>query len=169
MSKHSKHAKADGAPRRHAKLPVWVLVVGLTLLALSFLSGLMVWRGQVAADLAADGDAVLGGFPWRRLHGALNPFVWGLLGYLTHQHFRIGWRNRACVVGGSLMLVVIAGMALTGTYLVYGGNEIDRGSIVATHKLLGMAVPLILLIHWIEAIFWVKRMEAAALSPASGD
>lgn len=169
-SKHSKHSKGEGAPRRHARLPLWVMIVGMTLLALSFISGLMVWRGQVAAALAADGgEAMAGVFQWRRLHGALNPFMWGLLGYLTHQHFRIGWRNRACLVSGGLMLAVLAGLAMTGTCLVYGGNEMNRATVVSAHKLLGMAVPLVLCAHWIEAILWVKRIEAAALNPTPGD
>lgn len=161
---HSKHAKSNGAPRRHARLTGAVLAGGLSLLALSAFSGAVIWWGQSAGARfeEAGGDSFLTSGNWRRLHGALNPFVCVFLGYLAHQHVRIGWKNRACLVSGSALLLVLAGLAATGTQLVYGGSEIDRGLVVTIHHALGLSLPVILAAHWIEAVCWVRKLEQQA-------
>jgi len=164
----SRHSKGDGSPRRHAKLPVWVMWLGLVLLTLSFVSGAIIWWGQTV-ETGLDGagsDSLLLSGHWRRLHGALNPFLWGFLGYLTHQHIRVGWRDRACLFSGGAMLFVLAGLAVSGTYLVYGGGEIDRGSVVGFHRSLGLSLPVVLMAHWIEALVWVRRIEQRASGQA---
>lgn len=160
MSMHSKHSKGDAGPRRHAKLPGWVLVPGLALMAASFVSGVVIWWGQ-AANAAFDGTDGSGPFPtggWVRFHGALNPFLCGFLGYLTAQHIRIGWRTRANVPSGAALLWVFAGLAASGTFLVYGGSEATRDYVMWFHRIAGLLLPVTLACHLVQVYFWVKNL-----------
>ena len=161
MGKHSKHAKGDGVPHRHAKLPAWALVLGLALMAASFISGALIWWGQT---VNAGFDGTTGGTPfrtggWVRLHGALNPFLCGFLGYLTHQHIRVGWRTRANVSSGAALLFVFAGLAASGTFLVYGGSESTREYVVWFHRICGLLLPVTLGAHLVQVYFWVRNLR----------
>lgn len=161
MNTHSKHSKGDGAPRRHAKLPVWVMVLGLSLMAASFVSGVVIWWGQTANASfdGTDGSVPFSMAGWVRFHGALNPFLCGFLGYLTAQHIRIGWRTRANVPSGVALLCVFAGLAASGTFLVYGGSESTRDSVVWFHRIAGVLLPVTLGIHLVQVYFWVKNLR----------
>ncbi len=146
--------------RRPGRLPGWVLWIGMTMLALSFVSGVAIWWGQFvnARFDSTDGSVPFATGGWVRLHGALNPFLCGLLGYLTHQHIRVGWRMRANLVSGGAMVVSFAGLAVSGAFLVYGGGEWTREWAVWLHRVLGLALPLALAAHWIQAVRWAKNL-----------
>ncbi len=150
----------EASSRRPGRLPPWVLWIGMALLALSFVSGVAIWWGQIvnARFDSMDGSVPFQTGGWVRLHGALNPFLCGLLGYLTHQHIRVGWRMRANLASGALMLFSFGGLALTGTFLVYGGGETTREWAVWLHRVLGLILPLALATHWIQAVRWAKNL-----------
>ena len=121
----------------------------------------MIWWGQWTN---ANFDSTAGGelFPlagWVKVHGMLNPFLCGLLGYLTHQHIRVGWRTRANLTSGVAMVVVFGGLILSGTILAYGGSESTREVVVWIHRGLGLLLPLGLAAHWIQAWKWVRKLQ----------
>ncbi len=148
------------AARRPTRLPRWVLLLGLSLLFLSFISGAILWWGQTV-NRRFDGVVNTNTFdtqPWVLLHGALNPFLCGFLGYLSCQHIRIGWQMRANRPTGLLMFLVFGGLVFSGMGLAYVGGAGWREVLVWTHRLLGLALPLTLAAHWIGAWRWAKRV-----------
>jgi hypothetical protein len=148
------------ARRRPSRIPQWVLVLGLTLLGLSFVSGVVIWWGQVAqAHFDVESPRHFQIKVWVKLHGALNPFLCGLLGYLSHQHIRLGWQMRANRPSGVAMFLVFGALVITGTALYYSGGETMRQVLVWLHRVLGLLLPMTLAAHWIGAWRWVKNRE----------
>lgn len=86
--------------------------------------------------------------PWLiRLHGAAAMLTLVLLGSLLAQHVRRAWlahRNRH---SGGLLLALNGLLALTGYALYYAGSETLRAFVSAAHLMLGLALPVLLLLH----------------------
>lgn len=155
------HPHGLGKNRRPARLPRWVLILGTLMLVLSFVSGLVIWIGQ-SANAEFDGVETAEYFQmriWVKLHGALNPFLCGLLGYLTHQHMRVGWHLRVNRGSGSTMFMVFGGLVVSGTALYYVGGEGMRATLVWIHRMLGLVLPLVLAFHWFQAWRWAKKVQ----------
>ena len=82
-----------------------------------------------------------------RLHGAAAMLSLVLLGTLLAQHVRRAWlahRNRR---SGTLLLALNALLALTGYALYYSGGESLRAFASNAHLALGLALPVILILH----------------------
>ncbi len=82
-----------------------------------------------------------------RLHGAAALFTLVLLGSLLTHHVRRAWlagRNRR---SGGLLLAFNGLLALTGYALYYAGSESLRATAGNTHLALGLALPLLLILH----------------------
>lgn len=144
---------------RPSRLSLLVHVALVVLLAVSFASGLAVWRGQFlqAEELVSPG--------WLRpalvLHGCLFPLQCVLFGVLLANHVRLGWQLRANLVSGFVMEAVFVGLILTGAGLYYVGAEDWRERIIWTHRLLGLALPVTLGVHWFMGHRWASRVAAA--------
>lgn len=86
--------------------------------------------------------------PWLiRLHGAAAMVTLVLLGSLLAHHVRHAWlahRNRR---SGGLLLTLNGLLALTGYALYYAGGETLRAFASAAHLTLGLALPVLLLLH----------------------
>lgn len=151
---------APVAAARPSRIPLWALATGLSLLALSFVSGLVIWGAQVvnARFDGVDNTWRIEARPWVLLHGALNPFLCGFLGYLTSIHIRLGWKMRANRWSGAGMVGTFAGLVLSGMALAYVGAEWLREALVWTHRLLGLALPVVLAVHWIGARRWLRKL-----------
>ena len=142
---------------RPSRLPLLAHLVTWILLAASFLSGILVWRGQVLqiAEMAS---------PWWLqpsliVHGCLNPFLCGLFGYLACQHIRLGWQIKANLISGLPLEMTFLGLILTGAGMYYAGSEDWRNFLVTTHRVLGLILPLAMGAHWITAQYWIKKIS----------
>lgn len=151
------------AADRPNRLNLAVHVLTLALLALSFVSGILIWRGLHLQQAQSETPA------WLRasvvLHGALNPFLCALFGYFLCDHIRVGWRLGANRITGFLMEVCFAALILTGIGLYYAGGEGLRNFFVLAHRALGIALPICLVAHWIAARRWVQSVEGAQVAP----
>jgi hypothetical protein len=126
-----------------------------SLLAASFVSGILVWWGQTlqARDLQTPfwlRAAVL-------VHGGLYPFLCGLFGYLCCHHIRTGWELKANRGTGLMMEVIFATLILSGAALLYVGSAEWRERLVWLHRVSGLLLPLSLMGHWLGARRWVKK------------
>src|ERR1043165_9044314 len=95
---------------RPSRLPLLTHLAVVALLALSFLSGLALWRGEILQARTLETPAWLPGF--LAVHGCLNPFLCALFGYLCYQHIRMGWKLRANLATGFSMEFLFAGLIL---------------------------------------------------------
>ena len=132
----------------------------LVLLTASFVSGVLIWRGVHL-------QGVRGETPdWLRacvvFHGVLNPFLCALFGYFLFDHIRIGWQLRANRVTGFLMEFCFAALILTGIGLYYSGGENFRNFCVTAHRILGLALPVCLIAHWIAGYRWAQSISAVS-------
>jgi hypothetical protein len=146
--------------RRPSRLPTWTLAAGGGLLALSFISGVIIWWAQLVNGRfdGVENTRLVETRPWVLLHGALNPLLCGFLGYLSCLHIPLGWQMKANRLTGSLMLGVFAGLVFSGMALAYFGEAWVRSALVWTHRVLGLALPLVLALHWYTALRWAKKV-----------
>ena len=142
---------------RPSRLSASAHTLTLILLTASFVTGMMVWRGQVfqAAEMVTP--------PWLRaalvIHGSLNPFLCGLFGYLACQHIRLGWKLRANLASGLLLEASFLGLILTGLGLYYTGSDRTREWLKTIHDVLGLILPISLAFHLVLARRWVKTIS----------
>ena len=145
---------------RPNRLTLAVHTITLVILGLSFVSGVLIWRGVHLQQTYSETPI------WLRacvvFHGTLNPFLCGLFGYFVCDHIRLGWQLRANRITGLLMEVCFAGLILTGIGLYYSGGEGFRAFCVTAHRILGLALPTCLAAHWVAANRWVQSTAAAS-------
>ena len=145
------------AATRPSRLPLLAHIAVVQLLSLSFLTGLVVWRGQVLQGRTLETPVWLHAAVV--LHGSLNPFLCGLFGYLCCQHIRIGWHLRAVLASGFSMELVFAGLILSGVGLYYAGSDEWRNTLIRAHRILGLLLPLSLSVHWAAGRRWAKKIS----------
>lgn len=137
---------------RPNRLTPAVHTITLLLLTASFISGVLIWRGAYLQETRAESPN------WLRacvvLHGALNPFLCALFGYFVCDHIRVGWQLRANRLSGFFMETCFAALILTGIGLYYSGGEAFRTFVVTAHRILGLAMPVTLAVHWIAGRRW---------------
>jgi len=127
-------------------------------LALLFLSGVAwtYWN-----YLAAPGDLETSAKAWTmKIHGAAAMAVLVLIGMLLSGHVRFAWRARRNRANGSVFLSAFAVLTITGYGLYYAGGEMLREWTSWIHLALGLALPILLLIH----IFLGRRTRPAVQS-----
>jgi hypothetical protein len=141
---------------RPSRLPFLIHSLVVLTLALSFISGVIVWYGQT---LNADtGEQKLNVRGWLLLHGYLNPLLCIVFGYLLALHIRYGWAMRANWLSGLIMEAIFAVQIVTGVLLYYAA-ESWRPSTQQIHHYAGLLLPLALIVHWIASQFWVKKVQ----------
>ena len=142
---------------RPSRLEGWAFGITCGLLAASFVSGLMVWRGLHVQEETLETPG------WLRaavvFHGVLNPLMCGLFGYLVCRHIRLGWALRANWVSGLLMEVTFGLLIVTGTGLYYVGGELGREVLEVSHRGLGVVWPGAILSHIWLGRRWAKKMS----------
>ena len=115
-------------------------------LALVFLSGVAwaYWNYLVASP----GDFGMSAKAWAmKIHGAAAMAVLVLIGMLLNAHVRFAWRARRNRANGSVFLSAFAVLTITGYGLYYAGGERLRAWTSWIHLAIGMALPILLLIH----------------------
>ena len=150
------HEEPLSAAARPSRLSLLAQIVIPVLLFLSVISGALIWWGQSRQleELQTPG--------WLRacvvLHGTLNPFICVLFGYLLSQHIRMGWELKANRPSGFILEALLGGLIASGAGLYYAGSDEWRTIFVWGHRLLGVALPVGLLFHWVLARAWVKKL-----------
>lgn len=148
------------AAERPNRLTPAVHAATLGLLVLSFVSGVLIWRGLHLQEARSETPG------WLRacviLHGVLNPFLCALFGYFLCDHIRVGWRLGANRITGFLMEACFGALILTGIGLYYSGGETFRNVCVTAHRVLGVALPVCLAAHWVAGKRWARGIERTA-------
>lgn len=148
------------AAERPNRLAPGVHAITLALLTASFISGVLIWRGVHLQETRAETPNWLR--PCVIIHGTLNPFLCALFGYFLFDHIRIGWQLRANRLTGFLMEFCFAALILTGIGLYYSGGESLRAFCVNAHRILGAAMPVCLIAHWIAGCRWGRSISSAS-------
>jgi cation transport ATPase len=82
-----------------------------------------------------------------KIHGAAAMVVLVLVGMLLSAHVRFAWRARRNRANGSVFLSAVAVLTITGYGLYYAGGERLRAWTSWIHLGVGLALPILLLIH----------------------
>ncbi len=115
-------------------------------LALLFLSG-VTWAYWNYLDVST-GDFEISAKAWAmKIHGAAAMAILVLIGMLLSAHVRFAWRARRNRANGSVFLSAFAVLTITGYGLYYAGGERLRAWTSWIHLAVGLALPVLLLIH----------------------
>jgi magnesium-transporting ATPase (P-type) len=136
-----RHPRPDSI--RLKRLQIYFLYA---VLALLFLSG-VVWAywNYLAAS---PGDFEANAKTWAlKIHGAAAMVILVLIGMLLTGHVRFAWRARRNRANGSVFLSAFAVLTVTGYGLYYLGGERVRAWTSWIHLAVGLALPILLLIH----------------------
>jgi cytochrome bd-type quinol oxidase subunit 2 len=135
-----RHPRPDSI--RLKRLQKYFLYAVLTLL---FLSGVAwaYWN-----YLRSPGDFETSAKAWTmKIHGAAAMAILVLVGMLLTSHVRFAWRARRNRANGSIFLSAFAVLTITGYGLYYAGGERLRAWTSWIHLAVGLALPILLLIH----------------------
>jgi hypothetical protein len=127
-------------------------------IALLFLSGVAwtYWSDWVPSR----GDFEIGAKAWAmKIHGAAAMAILVLIGMLLTSHVRIAWRLRRNRGNGLLFLTAFAVLTVTGYGLYYAGGESLRAWTSWIHLGVGLALPLLLILH-----VWLGKRTRTAIS-----
>jgi thiosulfate reductase cytochrome b subunit len=114
-------------------------------LALLFLSG-VAWTYW--SYLRLPGDFETSAKAWAmKIHGAAAMAVLVLIGMILSAHVRFAWRARRNRANGSIFLSAFVVLIVTGYGLYYAGGERLRAWTSWIHLAVGLALPILLLIH----------------------
>jgi magnesium-transporting ATPase (P-type) len=115
-------------------------------LALLFLSGVAWTYWTYLAPPPDDFETTAKAWTMK-IHGAAAMAILVLLGMLLSGHVRFAWRARRNRANGSVFLSVFAVLTVTGYGLYYAGGEMLREWTSWIHLFVGLALPILLLIH----------------------
>jgi hypothetical protein len=93
-----------------------------------------------------------------KIHGGAAMAILVLVGMLLTGHVRFAWRVRRNRTNGSLFLGAFGILTITGYGLYYAGGERLRAWTSWIHLAVGLALPLLLILH----IWLGKRTRPAA-------
>ncbi len=120
--------------------------------ALLFFSGLAWTYWNYLA--VSPGDFETSAKSWAmKIHSAAAMAILVLIGMLLSGHVRFAWRADRNRANGSIFLSAFAVLTITGYGLYYAGSERLRAWTSWLHLVVGLALPILLLIH----IFLGKR------------
>jgi hypothetical protein len=115
-------------------------------LALLFVSG-AVWA-YWNYFTASPGDFETGAKSWAmKIHGAAAMVILVMIGMLLNGHVRFAWRARRNRKNGSIFLTAFSVLIITGYGLYYAGGERLRTGMSWIHLAVGLALPILLLVH----------------------
>src|SRR6266511_3904096 len=114
-------------------------------LVLLFLSG-AAWAYWNYLRLPGDFEATAKAWAMK-IHGAAAMAILMLIGMLLSAHVKFAWCARRNRANGSVFLSAFAVLTITGYGLYYAGGERLRGWTSWIHLAVGLALPILLLIH----------------------
>ena len=115
-------------------------------LAVLFLSG-VAWAYFNYCSIASRDFAAVAKSLSMKIHGAAAMAILVLIGMLLTAHARFAWRAGRNRVNGSIFLGTFAILTITGYGLYYSGGERLRAAASWIHLAVGLALPVLLLIH----------------------
>jgi magnesium-transporting ATPase (P-type) len=115
-------------------------------LALLFLSG-VAWTYWTYLAVSPGDFETTAKASAMKIHGAAAMAVLVLMGMLLSGHVKFAWRARRNRANGSVFLSVFAVLTVTGYVLYYAGGEMLRDWTSWIHLVVGLALPILLLIH----------------------
>lgn len=150
---------------RPTQLTQFTIILLVSLLSLSFLTGLGLWYVHEQREkMAEDPDVQLP--RWTSLcqtsHGLLNPAISAVFGFLWFAHIRGGWRMRANRKSGGTMTTLMIVLIATGVGLYYDDKR--RHFWFTLHLLAGLLIAFGLPVHWLVARKWVRSLENGSKS-----
>lgn len=92
------------------------------------------------------------------LHGGVAMLALMLLGALVPLHLRRAWRARKNRITGTVMATFNAVLIITAFGLYYSGSDVVRPWISRLHYGLGLALPVLFLVH----VVWGRRATGEA-------
>jgi cation transport ATPase len=114
--------------------------------ALLFLSGVVWTYWNYLA--VSPGDFETSAKTWAmKIPGAAAMAILVLIGMLLNGHVRFAWRAGRNRANGSVFLSALAALTITGYGLYYAGGERLRAWTSWIHLAVGLALPILLLIH----------------------
>lgn len=127
--------------------------------ALTWFSG-VVWLflryfGQTHGEFGSQPSPVQ--TPCLELHGAAAMAFLLVLGSLLPAHVPVGWRNKRQRPSGGLLLSACGVLILSGWGLYYIGQDRWREWTSATHSILGICFPGLVILH-----VWMGRRKLSA-------
>src|SRR5215470_9751457 len=136
-----RHQRPDRIRLRRFQRPILYAV-----LALVFLSGVAWAYWNYLAG--SPGDFEAGAKAWAmKIHGAAAMAILVLVGMLLNGHVRFAWRAGRNRTNGSIFLGAFAILTITGYGLYYAGGEKLRADMSWIHLAVGVALPILLLVH----------------------
>jgi hypothetical protein len=136
-----RHPRPDSIRLKHLQRYFLYIV-----LALLFLTGVAwaYWNYLTASP----GDFEISAKAWAmKIHGAAAMAILVLIGMLLSGHVRFAWRARRNRANGSIFLSAFAVLTITGYGLYYAGGERLRAWTSWVHTAVGLALPILLLVH----------------------
>jgi len=98
--------------------------------------------------VSSRGDFEMTAKAWAiKIHGAAAMAILVLVGMLLTSHVRVAWRVRRNRGNGSLFLGTFGILTVTGYGLYYAGGEELRAWTSWIHLAVGLALPLMLILH----------------------
>lgn len=137
----------------------WLIYATTAVLLLTGVGWLLLERfGQVEGEFGAEPSSAL---PWLLMvHGAAAYAFVILSAMLVPVHMRLGWNASRNRPSGLLMVGISLFLALSGLALYYSSAERLRSLSSTSHWLVGLALPLLLVIHLVRGKG--SRPQAAA-------
>jgi cation transport ATPase len=149
-----RHPRPDSIRLKHLQRYFLYAVV-----ALLFLSGVAWTYWNYLA--VSPGDFETSAKTWAmKIHGAAAMAILVLIGMLLSGHVRFAWRASRNRANGSVFLSAFAVLTITGYGLYYAGGERLRAWTSWIHLAVGLALPILLLIH----IFLGRRTRPSGRS-----
>ena len=114
--------------------------------------------------LPSPGDFVRSAKSWAmKTHGASAMAILVLIGMLLTGHVRFAWRARRNRGNGLVFLGAFAVLTVTGYGLYYAGGESLRAWTSWIHLAVGLALPLVLILH-----VWLGKKTRPAVELKKG-
>jgi hypothetical protein len=140
----------------------WAIYIAFAVL---FLTG-AVW---LVADALKESDEI-----WQQtaanllmVHGGVAMLALMLIGALVPMHLRRAWSARKNRITGTVMATFNAVLIITAFGLYYSGSDVVRPWISRLHYGLGLALPVLFLVHVVSGRRATREMGASMVSRVS--
>ena len=151
---------ANGMANRPTQLTTSLILLLVSLLGVSFITGIGLWYAHEQREALAEVPR------WtnvcRNLHGMVNPAICAVFGFLWFNHIRGGWKMRVNRKSGGSLSAIIILLIVTGVGIYYGEA---RHLWFTLHLIPGLLLAIVLPIHWYSARKWVRSLEGRATKP----
>lgn len=84
------------------------------------------------------------------LHASIAFLIVSQLGALWSVHMRIGWRHHKNLKTGLSLVAILLGLVITGLGIYYAGEDWSVPA-SASHIIIGLFIPIVLVLHIIAA------------------